>query len=247
MCPASEDSGSDGSGGFFARWSRRKAQVRQGEPLPEPAPASASRDAARSAPDKPATPASSGSTSVAAPAVAPSATPAATDVASAQPAPTLEELSRLNPLDAQANFSRFIQPEVAPELKNAALKKLFTDPHFNVMDGLDVYIDDYSQPDPLPPGMLEQLQLNEYLGLREPAKVEEGSAGAEPEDPSADGPNEVSAAQASVETDPAPLPNSPELAQPIPDENADLRLQPNDAAGRPRPEPSAGSDAGRLG
>jgi hypothetical protein len=40
---------------------------------------------------------------------------------------------------------------VAPEVKNAAFKKLFADPHFNVMDGLDIYIDDYSKPDPLPP------------------------------------------------------------------------------------------------
>ena len=31
------------------------------------------------------------------------------------------------------------------------MKKLFTDPHFNVMDGLDTYIDDYRKPDPIPP------------------------------------------------------------------------------------------------
>ena len=35
-------------------------------------------------------------------------------------------------------------PSVAPSLRNAALKKLFADPRFNVMDGLDTYIDDYS-------------------------------------------------------------------------------------------------------
>ncbi len=43
-------------------------------------------------------------------------------------------------------------------LKRSALKKLFADPHFNVMDGLDVYIDDYSKPDPLPAAMLAQLR-----------------------------------------------------------------------------------------
>jgi hypothetical protein len=31
-------------------------------------------------------------------------------------------------------------------VKNAAMKKLFADPHFNVMDRLDIYIDDYSSP-----------------------------------------------------------------------------------------------------
>ena len=30
------------------------------------------------------------------------------------------------------------------------MKKLFSDPHFNVMDGLDTYIDDYGKPDPIP-------------------------------------------------------------------------------------------------
>ena len=41
--------------------------------------------------------------------------------------------------------------DVAPDVKNAAMKKLFADPHFNVMDGMDTYIDDYSKPDPIPP------------------------------------------------------------------------------------------------
>ena len=44
--------------------------------------------------------------------------------------------------------------DVAPEVRNAAMKKLFADPQFNVMDRLDTYIDDYSLPDPLPASML---------------------------------------------------------------------------------------------
>jgi hypothetical protein len=43
-------------------------------------------------------------------------------------------------------------------IRRAALKKLFSDPRFNVMDGLDVYIDDYTREDPIPTGMLAQLQ-----------------------------------------------------------------------------------------
>jgi hypothetical protein len=42
---------------------------------------------------------------------------------------------------------------------------MFTDPHFNVMDGLDIYIDDYSKPDPLPPGMLERMVQSDMLNL----------------------------------------------------------------------------------
>ena len=48
-------------------------------------------------------------------------------------------------------------------MRRAALKKLFSDPHFNVMDGLDVYIDDYSKTEPIPPAML--------AGLRQAQKI----------------------------------------------------------------------------
>ena len=51
-----------------------------------------------------------------------------------------------------------MRAKVDEGVKRAALKKLFSDPRFNVMDGLDVYIDDYSIEDPIPPGMLAQLQ-----------------------------------------------------------------------------------------
>jgi hypothetical protein len=56
---------------------------------------------------------------------------------------------------------------VAPEVKNAAMKKLFADPHFNVMDRMDIYIDDYSQADPLPLAMLKQMNGAKFLNLFE--------------------------------------------------------------------------------
>ena len=56
---------------------------------------------------------------------------------------------------------------VAPEVKNAAMKKLFADPHFNVMDRMDIYIDDYSQADPLPLAMLRQMNGAKFLNLFE--------------------------------------------------------------------------------
>jgi len=58
-----------------------------------------------------------------------------------------------------------MQPNVDPAVQQAALKKMFTDPHFNIMDGLDIYIDDYSKPDPLPAGMLERMAQSEMLDL----------------------------------------------------------------------------------
>jgi len=51
-----------------------------------------------------------------------------------------------------------MQPGVDEDVKRAAIKKLFTDPHFNVMDGLDVYIDDYTNFEPLPADMLARLR-----------------------------------------------------------------------------------------
>ena len=63
-------------------------------------------------------------------------------------------------------------------MKNAALKKLFTDPHYNVMDGLDVYIDDYSQPDPLPYAMARQLASAKFLGLFAKEEKEEAEQAA---------------------------------------------------------------------
>ena len=67
----------------------------------------------------------------------------------------------LPPLDAltiDSDFSGYFHPKVDENLQRAALRKLFGDPHFNVMDGLDVYIDDYSKSDPLPPELLAQLK-----------------------------------------------------------------------------------------
>jgi len=34
-----------------------------------------------------------------------------------------------------------------------------------VMDGLDIYIDDYSKPDPIPLDMLKRMQQSELLGI----------------------------------------------------------------------------------
>lgn len=79
------------------------------------------------------------------------------------PPVTMEDVDKIDRF--APDFSAFMKPEVDPTVQQAALKKMFTDPHFNVMDGLDIYIDDYSKPDPLPPGMLEKLVQSDMLGL----------------------------------------------------------------------------------
>jgi uncharacterized protein DUF3306 len=70
------------------------------------------------------------------------------------------DIGALPPIDSlsiESDFAPFFQPKVPEALRRAAVKKLFADPRFNVMDGLDVYIDDYSKADPIPPEMLKML------------------------------------------------------------------------------------------
>ena len=80
----------------------------------------------------------------------------------AAPPPTLDEVAQLT---RESDFRRFVAPDVDPAVRNAALKKLFADPQFNVMDGLDTYIDDYGKPDPLPASMLRKMVQSAALGL----------------------------------------------------------------------------------
>jgi hypothetical protein len=135
--------------GFLSRWSQRKARVRQGQPVVDTPPAAViAVPAATQMPDIAATPS---------PATLPD------DAQQARPAPpTLDDVARLT---RDSDYSRFVTADVDGSVRNAALKKLFSDPHFNIMDGLDTYIDDYSIPDPLPPGMLRRMIQSEALGL----------------------------------------------------------------------------------
>jgi len=66
--------------------------------------------------------------------------------------------------------------DVPPEVRNLAMKKLFADPHFNVMDGLDIYIGDYTQPDPLPEGMLRKMASAHAMGFFDHEKKTEADA-----------------------------------------------------------------------
>jgi Protein of unknown function (DUF3306) len=68
------------------------------------------------------------------------------------------ELPPLESLSFESDFGAFMHAKVDAHVRRAALKTLFRDPRFNVMDGLDVYIDDYSKEDPIPQAMLAQLE-----------------------------------------------------------------------------------------
>jgi Protein of unknown function (DUF3306) len=127
---------------FLRRWSRRKHESARRQPAAAPAE--------QQVPPQPA-PAAPG----------------------ASPAPSQPEPAPLPPVDSlkglASDYKEFLDPAVDENLRRSALKKLFHDPHFNVMDGLDVYIDDYSKPDPIPESMLKGL-LARHVGLADPAE-----------------------------------------------------------------------------
>lgn len=141
---------------FVRRWSRRKQAARRGEALPEPAPDEPPAETAAPAPPAPA---------------------AAAPVDAAPPAlPPVESLKGL-----ESEYGEFLRPGVDPATRSAALKQLFSDPHFHFdqMDHLDIYIDDYTKPDPIPTAMLRLMNQARGLGLfdeEKEAKPPEGDA-----------------------------------------------------------------------
>ena len=130
------------------------------------------------------------------------------------------------------------------------MKKLFADPHFNVMDGLDIYIDDYSKSDPIPESMLRQMASAKFLKLFDEDEEDAGTNG----ELSAPAPREnankptgetmAQSPQGAVITDPAldsensSQPETPCDSGASQEDHAhtDLRLQPDHAA----PAPHAG-------
>ena len=76
----------------------------------------------------------------------------------ADPKAPAPELPPLDKLTLDSDYSAFFHPKVGEDMRRAALKKLFSDPHFNVMDGLDTYIDDYSKTEPIPAAMMAGLK-----------------------------------------------------------------------------------------
>ena len=88
------------------------------------------------------------------------------------------ELPPVEKLTLDSDFRGFFHPKVDEDLRRSALRKLFSDPHFNVMDGLDVYIDDYSKTEPIPAAMLASLKQAQRILEWAADKGEEPRVGA---------------------------------------------------------------------
>ncbi len=206
--------------GFLGRWSQRKQDIRAGKPLAEPeikeTPVSVNHKAA----DSTATQDSK--------TVAIAETPEA-------PLPTMQDVHQLT---AESDFSPFVAKNVSNEVRNSAMKKLFTDPHYNVMDRLDIYIDDYSQPDPIPHAMLRQMVSAKFLNLfkdEEDAEAAAEKAALEANkpknDPSLGDDANIVSMQSVAHSDTENLPIQTTPLSGLNDDHTDLRLQQNHAAG----------------
>lgn len=225
--------------GFLSRWSRRKAQARSAAAAPEPVvPEAAPPEAAAPRPvensEDLGAPAATASESER---VAPAASSSVGQVeaAASDPGPTLDDVAQLT---WQSDFSRFVAAGVKTDVKNAALRKLFSNPHFNVMDGLDIYIADYNTPAPVPSGVLLRMAQAKYLGLIK-ERAEQAIAGA----PGPMNHGTIEAEQ--VSGGPAAPPDVAPRDEIASNENVDLQLQPHDAAGPAGAEPGPGEDVGR--
>ena len=73
-------------------------------------------------------------------------------------AETAPPLPPLDSLTFESDFREFMHSKVEQSVKRAALKKLFSDPRFNIMDGLDTYIDDYTKADSISDELLATLE-----------------------------------------------------------------------------------------
>ncbi len=162
--------------GFLGRWSRRKAGL-EPEGLDASAPELKPKTTPSSVPQDKKT-------------IESASTPAEVEPLP----PTLEDAESIDRF--APDFSAFMKPNVDPAVQQAAMKKLFSDPHFNIMDRLDIYIDDYSIPDPIPMEMLKRMVQSESLGLFR--KFEEGPGAkvlAESEEEKVDEPEATAAAE----------------------------------------------------
>ena len=141
------------------------------------------------------------------------------------PRPTLAEPGTAPAPSRWPNAGRDAQPEADSDFKPLWLgrgsrgaqrryEKLFADPHFNVMDGLDIYIDDLPNPAPCPPSCCARWSAPSLQMVEE----EKPASGEPPGAPSAQAapgePGEVPTSQSAGLAEPVPPAQPPALPEP---------------------------------
>ena len=84
------------------------------------------------------------------------------------PAPPLPPVDQLTP---DSDFSGFMNPKVEDALRRLALKKLFSDPHFNIPDPYEAYSGDWTGGEPIPEAMLASLEQMKSLLKTPPSET----------------------------------------------------------------------------
>jgi hypothetical protein len=85
------------------------------------------------------------------------------------PAPALPAVENLTP---ESDFSGFMNPKVEDALRRVALKKLFSDPHFNLPDPYEAYSGDWTGGEPISEEMLATLNQAQRLLFSEKEKTD---------------------------------------------------------------------------
>ena len=82
-------------------------------------------------------------------------------------APVLPPVEKLT---SDSDFSGFMHPKVEDALRRVALKKLFSDPHFNIPDPYEAYSGDWTVGEPISEEMLATLNQARTLLFPEDEK-----------------------------------------------------------------------------
>jgi hypothetical protein len=216
----------DEPSGFLSRWSRRKTDVLQGKAVDEPV--IVVKPVLPELVEKP-------------------VQPVAEKVAEEPRALSLDDVKLLT---KDSDFKPFMAQNVGSDVRNAAMKKLFADPHFNVMDGLDIYIDDYSKSDPIPEAMLRAMTSSKFLKLFDDEEDKDKQGEAAPRE-NANNATDQTVAQCPEDINPVDQDELPQINSSQPEllnnsvasqehhDNPHLRLQPDHAA--PAPEAGRGT------
>lgn len=170
------------SEGFLGRWSRRKLEVKQEElgrralergvqrPNEQPNDQTRSQNEYKSlSHNLGRTP---GTAAIAGASAGVSVNPVSQVANNLEPGVEPKSGSQALPLPTEADIEAvinggeirsFMNPQVSGDLRNKAFKALFSQPQFNQMDFMDVYVDDYSVSAPLTSAMIDMMALGKQL------------------------------------------------------------------------------------
>ncbi len=151
-------------------------------------------------------------------------------------APAAAELPPIESLTLDSDFTVFFQPQVDEALKRAALKQLFRDPRFNIMDGLDIYVGDYTKSDPIPDHIIQQLvQARAIFNPKKTMLTPEGYVVDVPDEPASPATTEQAAIAAAATATPVDIATAAPVA---PVERSAIATHTPDAAPSPVTHPS---------